>query len=145
MLKNNYGNLYYSLFKRSVLINENKDILDINSKSMNEIPLFLSVISKGNWKVIPQIGLYKKTNITTYKQARWEKEGGWIPNHLNLSHVLSLTNNLNYHLLALKEIKMRINLIGVDTKYLKKLARKSILKHFSYLIIRYKPSCFNKK
>jgi len=68
MLKNNYGNLYYSLFKRSVLINKNENIIDINSKSMNEIPLFLSVISKGNWKVMPQIGLYKKNkyqNIQT--------------------------------------------------------------------------------
>ncbi|MFH1461880.1 MAG: glycosyltransferase family 2 protein [bacterium] len=144
MLKNNYGNLYYSLFKRSVLITENKDIIGINSESMNEIPLFLSVISKGNWKVVPKIGLHKKTGEKTYKQARWEKEGGWFPYPLNLSYFLSLRYILKYHLMALKEIEARINLIGIETIDLKKMARWSILKHFFYFIVRHKPPCFKK-
>lgn len=144
ILKYNYGNLYYSLFKRSVLFKNGKSIVDINSKSLNEIPLFLSVASIGNWKIISEVGFYKKTNIKTYKQAKWEKQGGRLPGHLRLSYFLSLYSVFVYHLLTLKEINIKIISLGIDVDYFKKVALKNILKHFYYFLIGYKPLYFKK-
>jgi len=145
ILKYNYGNLYYSLFRRSVLFKNGKSIININSKSMNEIALFLSVASCGNWKVISKVGFYKHTNIVTYKQAKWEKVGGWRPGSLNLFYFLSLPSLWKYHKVTLKEIKIEISSLGVDVTHLKKMAKKIIWRHFYYFIVRHKPPYYKNK
>ena len=56
LLRFNYGNLVYSLYKTNILKKHN--IIFVQ----NEIPFLLQIASQGNWKVLPKIGFYKKTN-----------------------------------------------------------------------------------
>ena len=143
ILKYNYGNLYYSLFRRSALYIKDRSVFDcINPKSLNEIPLFLFVMYHGNWQVIPQVGFYKKTNIVTYKQAKWEKRGGELPNSSGFLYYRGLPRLLKYHMTVLKDIERAIDFLGVDITDLKKLARKLILKHFWFFVVRHKPPLF---
>lgn len=44
----------------------------------NEIPFMLQVIQYGNWRIIPEVGFYKRTNDIIYNQAKWEICGGWL-------------------------------------------------------------------
>lgn len=137
LLKFNYGDLIYSLYKTSAL--KNHDLVFVE----NEIPFLLKIAFQGNWKVLPKIGFYKKTNPVTYRQARWEKTGGWLPNSsYNFSHIKSLKSTYKYHQEALSHIIKSIDSIELekDKKIkLRKLANWLIWKHFMYLAIRYKP------
>lgn len=144
MLKYNYGNLYYSLFKRVALYKDHTSIFNcIDVKSLNEIFLFLFVIQKGNWLVIPQIGFHKKTDCKTYEQAKWEKCGGVLPNSNGFQFYLTLPSKLKYHISALKDIKSIISVLDVDNKHkLMQLAEKLMSQHYWFLVKRYRPPLF---
>lgn len=142
MLNYNYGNLFYSIFHKSILFDSGKCFFEsVDLKSSNEIPLLLYVIQKGNWIVLPNIGLYKKTNIKTYEQAKWEKLGGNLPNSNGLSYFKTLPSNFEYHLLARHDIFKTLDVLKL--KRLEKFKHKVIsssllLKHFLSLVIRNK-------
>jgi glycosyltransferase involved in cell wall biosynthesis len=146
MLDYNYGNLYYSLFRRDVLFENSVSFFSLlNLISLNEIPLFLFVSVKGQWRVLPQIGLYKRTNDFTYAEAKWEKQGGKLPNSKGIRYFNRLPTSLRYHRSALKDITNTIDLLNIDqtTKQSLKLkARNNILKHFTYFITRRKTRLF---
>lgn len=140
LLRFNYGNLVYSLYKTSAL--KNHDLIFVE----NEIPFLIKIALQGNWKVLPQIGFYKKTNPITYRQARWEKTGGWLPDSFyNFKHIMSLKHIYKYHKEALRYIKKSIDSIKLENNNklkLVKLAKRLIWKHFIYIVIRYKPKPF---
>lgn len=145
ILKYNYGNLIYSLFKRDALYENGCSIWDIgNMEGLNENPLFLIVMKNGNWKVIPQIGFLKKTNNRTYDEAKWEKKGGPLPNSSGPLYYKRLPSIAKYHWTALKDMEKIISVlnIGAYNSHVKMLARKSISKHFYFLLIRHKPPLF---
>ena len=144
MLKYNYGNLYYSLFKKAALYKDQNSIFNcIDVKSLNEIFLFLFVMQHGNWLVLPQVGFYKSTNPKTYEQAKWEKNGGILPYSGGFSYYLTLPNTLVYHVGALNDIKSTIYFLDIDhTRELMALARKLILQHFLFFVKRYRPPLF---
>ena len=113
--------------------------------SLNEIPLFLFVLIKGQFRVLPSIGFYKKTNNRTYAQAKWEKQGGKLPNSKGIRYFKSLPKILHYHMFALKDIADTIDLLSIDQTIkhsLKIKARDNIIKHFTYFITRQKPKFF---
>lgn len=145
ILKYNYGNLFYSLFEKDALYEKNCCPFNIggNIKHFNEIFLFLIVMKHGNWRVIPQVGLFKKTNTRTYEQAKWEKRGGMLPNSSGFSFYRRIPNTMKYHWTVLKEIETTIDFVEVDyNNHLKKLARKSISKHFYSILMRHKSPLF---
>jgi len=146
MLDYNYGNLYYSFFRRDALFEKSVSFFSLlNPISLNEIPLFLFVLVKGQFRVLPSIGFYKKTNNLTYAQAKWEKQGGKLPNSKGIRYFKSLPKILHYHMFALKDIADTIDLLSIDQTIkhsLKIKARDNIIKHFTYFITRQKPKFF---
>ncbi len=89
LIDNCYGDLAYSLF-RTTSIRRPGFVFQ-----MNEIPLFIHVVGAGGWLTMPQIGLIKATNRTTYLQARWETLGGRLQRPFSLH---SFADAVRYHL-----------------------------------------------
>jgi glycosyltransferase involved in cell wall biosynthesis len=130
MLRNNYGNLFYSLYRREVLVRFGPAIF------VNEIPFFIRVAFHGNWLVLPEIGFFKTTNPRTYRQARWESMGGrTFPRIL---HPTDMKAVVTYHVEALSAIKEAINrldLLPRAAQSLFSLAKRLLWKHVLRLAI----------
>jgi len=95
---------------------------------------------------LPQIGFYKRTNNLTYARAKWEKQGGKLPNSKGIRYFARLPKVLHYHRSALKDMTDTIDLLSIDQtikQSLKIKARDNIIKHFTYFITRKKPKLFN--
>ncbi len=146
MLDYNYGNLFYSLFRREALFDESVSFFSLlNQVSLNEIPLFLFALVKGQWRVLPEVGFYKRTSETTYAQARWEMEGGRLPNAKGIGYYKRLPCILKNHRLALKDITDIIDMLNIDKtikQAIKLKAKANIIKHFIYFITRRKAKLF---
>ncbi|WP_308733010.1 glycosyltransferase family 2 protein [Syntrophus aciditrophicus] len=142
MLKNNYGNLYYSLFRRSALFEQNTSFFSaFELVSLNEIPLLLFVSTKGKLMVLPRVGLYKRTTDSTYAQAKWEIQGGKLPNPCGFRYFLGLPANFQYHKLALRDIQSVITLLKIDKptkRAVSNMARRIIWAHFLGIVMSYK-------
>ncbi len=141
MLRYNYGNLVYGLYRCEVL--QKAKLIFVE----NEIPFLLQVVQTGNWRVLPGVGFYKRTVLSTYQQARWEKRGGilhkFIP--LNLSVLRNsfevIKYSFKYHKVALKNIQYSIRTLDLndqDRISLNALARKIIWTHFAHVLLGYK-------
>ena len=136
MLAFNYGNLIYSLYRTKALKSQQLVFY------RNEIPTFLQVACQGNWKVLPEVGFFKQAHRATYKQARWEKQGGilWrIPTIAETKRVLS------YHRAAIENIEITLASLPIaesDRILLKKFAQKAIWRHFFALTFRFKGKQF---
>jgi glycosyltransferase involved in cell wall biosynthesis len=144
MLLHNYGDIIYSLYRRDILINN--ELIFVQ----NEIPFLLQVIQYGNWKVLPDVGFYKRTVLPTYNQARWEMEGGYLtPDKIHFWNRLiqfcpSFSNSYGYHHCALENILKAIDSLEVDSKekrILKFLAVCTIWKHLITISTGYKRQC----
>lgn len=140
LLKYNYGNLFYSLYKTQALHEHNRTFFDlIDNKSMNEIPLFIYVMQKGNWKVIPKICFYKRTNENVYIQAKWEKEGGRLPRTHRITSISKFLKIYFYHFHALNEIFLVINQLNLSWYEKGKLKFYSFFQigfsHFIFILI----------
>lgn len=134
ILAHNYGNLIYSLYRKEILDQQELVFAE------NEIPFLLQIAEKGNWRVLPEIGFLKKTVPSTYRQARWEMEGGFLDRSLK-STWLSLRNTTKYHRIALDNIKTAIDTLNLsirDQLSLKSWAGYLIWKHWFFLLIGFK-------
>ncbi len=144
MMKNNYGNLFYSLFRRNLLFENGQNLFDlIKIQSLNEIFVFLFVIQNGNWKVLPEVGFYKQAIRTIYEGAKWEKKGGRLPNSGSLSFYIGLKSSILYHLNATKAINQIIKILQISKfqrTTLKVLNLYHMIKHLCNLILRIKVS-----
>ncbi len=105
----------------------------------------LQVMQYGNWKVIPEVGFYKKTNITTYTSAKWEMHGGRLPKRFFSfrSFCRSARYSLRYHWIALLNIKYSIstlNINNLDKLFLNIVACWRIIAHFLSLSLGFKRS-----
>ena len=138
ILTHNYGNLIYSLYRKEILDQINLIF------AQNEIPFLLQIAEKGNWRVLPEIGFIKKTSLPTYRQARWEMTGGFVPHSSRIS-LRSIKELTRYHREALDNINSAIAQVNINEKErcsLLSLARNLIWKHWLWLIIGYKPKPF---
>ena len=138
MLLFNYGNLFYSIFKKSSLSKNGRTVFDIfKTHSLNEIPIFIKVAESGNWKVLPEVLLYKEAPYATYLQAKWEMAGG-VGLRKTWRHPFSLIKSAGYHWAAfnaiLESISRLDSLTHVERQRLAKLARQLLLKHYMQLI-----------
>ena len=145
MLQYNYGNLMYSFYKREVLQKDKLIFVE------NEIPFLFQMVQRGNWRILPKVGFYKRTSCSTYQQARWEKQGGALrhftilPFSIIKDYFLNVKYSFKYHKLALKNIQYSIETLNLNYRErtsLKILAQKLIWKHFAQLVIGYKGKPF---
>jgi glycosyltransferase involved in cell wall biosynthesis len=139
VLKYNYGNLLYSIYLREVLFEEDKTAYDvIGNRSLNEIPLFLFVAKRGNWRVIPEVGMYKRTTNDTYIQAKWEICGGKLPN----CTAKNLYPAFKYHCLAVIDIFSiikHLNLHSFERIKFSIYILRFIILHYLALAVGWKP------
>lgn len=95
MLKYNYGNLFYGLYRRDFIQRAARHF------ATNEIAFFVAVSELGNWKVIPEIKVFKKTTASVYEQVVWENRGGKLPNaKYSWKYIISLIKMWKYHQVA---------------------------------------------
>jgi glycosyltransferase involved in cell wall biosynthesis len=137
-LTHNYGNLIYSLYRKEILDRQNLVFVE------NEIPFLLQIAGQGNWRVLPEIGFYKKTLRPTYRQAHWEMSGGFLPRALRIP-IRAISSLTNYHRVALENIIKALNTLDISTKErgsLQQLATKLIWRHWLWLLLGYKPKPF---
>lgn len=142
MLRFNFGNLYYSLYRRSVLVaGENTVLGKLRRPTLNEIPFFLQVAAQGNWYVLPEVLFFKETNQDTYQQAYWEMVGGRLPVVSPWKYLKSLINGARYHRSALWAVLESIDILplsGADRRALKWRAVAELSRHFGCLVTRRK-------
>jgi glycosyltransferase involved in cell wall biosynthesis len=142
MLKHNYGNPFYSVYLRDALFKAGRSFFDyVGMASLNEIPLFLFVAEKGNWAVLPEIGLFKKTDLRTYEQAKWEQTGGQLPYSRGLAYFRTLRHTLRYHVNALRDIASSIDILDLDRGQrarLKRAAAGTLFWHYLHFVTRSK-------
>jgi len=144
LLDHNYGNLFYSLFRRNaLLINGEPLISALGFQSLNEIPILMQVAARGDWIVLPEVGIEKQTRFATYLQARWEKLGGILPKECRVASVRSAFSLYKYHAEALAEIKHSIECLPIaraEKRQLKAQAARNLRRHFFRLVIGQKPT-----
>jgi glycosyltransferase domain-containing protein len=141
MLKYGYGNLYYSIYRRQALVESGQGVLSrLSMTALNELPFFLLVTEKGNWRVIPHIGYFKKTIEPVYIQARWEMTGGFLAWPGLMRFFGQLKADFFYHYHALTDIYRAISLLHIRNKgKIFLFAFWSFGKHFILLTLHYKP------
>lgn len=134
MLRHNYGNLFYSLFRKKAALLDGKPFQSVlNLASMNEIPFLVFVSAQGRFKVLPEVMMHKNALERIYRQARWEKEGGAMPDPDWAGHLRRLPGLYRYHRLVLKEIGRVLDVMNLDAAAratVEKQARKSLMGHF---------------
>jgi glycosyltransferase involved in cell wall biosynthesis len=140
MLRNGYGNLFYSLFRREGLIDGDRTALDFMEPHGNELPMFVEVAARGNWRILPSVGLHKQTNARTYLQARWEIRGGWLK-PWRPSRIARLRHLAKYHRTVGRDIEKSLHRIGFDQpeeQRLRGLTRRTLGRHLVALMLGYK-------
>jgi len=144
MLDENYGNLFYSVYRREVLLRDGVTLFSaLGFTSLNEIPMFLQVATAGEWLVLPEVGMFKRTRMATYQQARWEMMGGRLPKGCRATSIASLRALYGYHVSALKEIRRSIRVLDIpddEKRTLEKRASRNIWRHLMFVAIGYKPA-----
>jgi glycosyltransferase involved in cell wall biosynthesis len=139
MLRHGYGNLFYSVFRREALVHGEMTALDFAEPHGNELPMLVDVAARGNWKVLPSVGLYKQTNEQTYIQARWESCGGWLrpwsPTRFRVRQLVS------YHAMVAGDIQKSLHRVGFDPsveRRLQRLTQRYLGGHVLSLMLGYK-------
>lgn len=109
MLKYNYGNLFYGLYRRESITQA------AHHFATNEIPFFISVSEAGNWKVLPDIKVFKKTSESVYEQVVWENQGGKLPKaKYSWNYIIHLFRMWKYHQIAGLQIMKALQGSGFD-------------------------------
>ena len=92
MLKYNYGNLFYGLYRKESITQAARHF------ATNEIPFFVKVSEAGNWKVLPDIKVSKKTSAGVYRQVVWENQGGKLTTaKYSWKYLIHLSKMWKYH------------------------------------------------
>lgn len=144
MLKYNYGNLFYGLYRKDFITQAARHF------ATNEIPFFVKVSEAGNWKVLPDIKVFKKTSAGVYWQVVWENQGGKLTNtKYSWKYLIHLSGMWRYHQTAGLQIMKALqesNLNKKDITKLKIYAWLTLINHFlCFVSLRKKPKYQNRK
>lgn len=116
IIKNCYGNQFYSIFRRDALFDKRgKTWFDKHKiNTFNEIGFFVDLSEKGFFVTLPTVRFAKRTVEKTYVQAKWE-----MNNLVQLpkSSIIELLNTINYHFDSLQLIIKTINTIKIAFFY----------------------------
>lgn len=147
MTEHHYGNLFYSLYKKEYLFdNEGKTFLEQSkSYTLNELPLYLLVAQKGQWRVLPKIGFRKSAPKRVYERVKWENSDKIIPAP-NTKHTY---NMLDYYLegivlgiYELFKVTEKLSITEKETEQLKIKVTQVLWKKFEYYL-PYSPQRIN--
>lgn len=72
VVRHNYGNLIYGLYRKRILIEHGRTVLD-DWRSPNEIPVFLQVAARGGIEVLPEVLFRKTAPLSTYAAVARER------------------------------------------------------------------------
>jgi glycosyltransferase involved in cell wall biosynthesis len=143
LIKNNYGNLVYGLFRKSALMQGSEVFWAKTARlSSNEVPPLLLAAVQGDIVVRPEIGLYKYVPEAVHAQVVWEVNGGWLPLTGRISGIRSLIQTWRYHWGAMRDIKSAIKLLSIPLQEMRGLiwlSRWNLFKHFIFMLICFKP------
>ena len=145
LLRHVYGNLVYGVFRREALVHQGKPVTEWIGRTLNEIPMLILVASKGDIRVLPDIGLYKTASKNVCEQAKWEQAGGWLPNNWRgwKNHLADCKTLHRYHGMVMQEDFAAIDALGLDEQSARRLrtcAAYFLRKHQLLLAMRWKPA-----
>ncbi|MCB0069468.1 MAG: glycosyltransferase family 2 protein, partial [Caldilineaceae bacterium] len=142
MLKHNFGNLVYGLFRKEALMQDGEVFWEkAGLHSFNEIPPLLYVACTGEILVMSEIGLYKQAPAQVHAQVKWELRGGRLPAASRLLNWGAVKGTWEYHSQALRHIGSALALLPLSDTIkadLRSAARRRLLLHFLYLFLGYK-------
>lgn len=144
LLQHNFDNLIYGLFRKDALIHDGRILWNMTAaRSNNEIPPLLLAAMRGEIIVLPEAGIYKTAATSVHAQAQWESEGGWLPVTSRISTWRSLRTTWRYHVAVIDGIRFaleQLDLLAEERRRLAAIARQRILRHFMWMVLRYKPT-----
>jgi len=129
MAEHYYGDLFYSLFRRSALFEGSAscfsvmNLLDLNP--FIESPLLIFVTMRGQWKVLPDIGIYKQSHSKAYARERWRRQGGKLPNSSLRKRVRRFRKSYAIHMHELRCLTNAIKQMPIDPAQKQRLCRQS--------------------
>lgn len=143
MLRNNFDNLVYGLFRRDALI-QNGEIYwsRTTSISLNEIPPLLAAAFHGEIVVFPEVGIFKTATQDVYAQAAWEERGGRLPPKSRMTSLRSMISTWRYHAAVIRAIEFGLEKLDIPAEakhHLIALSRSRIHRHFLCMLAQYKP------
>lgn len=119
MLNNYHGDMIYSLYRRSALYKGNVPCTRLIPVTPIESPLFVFVSSKGPWKILDGVGLYKNIDDKRYRRIRWFIEGGGLPDsrgrrRWSFSHFKRIPVYVRHNMIEMRGVFKAINAIDVS-------------------------------
>jgi glycosyltransferase involved in cell wall biosynthesis len=127
VLTHNYGNMIYGLYRREPLAST------VSHFAANEIALYLAVVNLGNWKVLPCIGMQKRTTNSVYQQVVWENFGGKLPNaSFSYRYTQTLPRLWRYHEEAGGHITA-----AISTSYVSLAAKLRLIVYAWFVLVRH--------
>lgn len=141
---NVFGNLVYGVFRREALIHQGRPVTEWIGQTLNEIPMQILLAAKGGIRMLPEVGMYKVAPLPVCEQARWEQEGGPLPNWPGaFRHVQNIIALRRYHQTVSDEVFTAIESLGLEREAadsLKKTVTERLRGHLVALCMRRKPS-----
>lgn len=132
MIDHYYGNLCYSLFKRSALFEDEASCFSVMNllalRPFIEPPLFLFVAFKGRWKVLPDVGIHKQAPSKTWARERWYSQGGKLPHSTLRKRIRRLRKNYASHMYEHRCLKSAIDRMPLDPTQKRRLNRHAQMK-----------------
>ncbi len=122
------GNLIYGLFRRDALFHNGLPLTNWIGKSLNELPMFALVASKGHVLYLPEIGLRKRASLPVCRGAMWEQRGGFNKNGPNPN----LPGIVKYHWTVFGEISLAYDatdMTAPERDKLKAMTRRHLAVH----------------
>jgi len=142
-IDNNFDNLIYSMFRRDAILLNGKCIwVDVASGAGNEIPAILYAALRGGFVVLPDIGFHKVASRATYLQARWEEDGGEIPESSRIRGYRQALSTYAYHSAAWREIRRGVDQLPIGWRSrvrIKWRALRNLHVHFLEMLLGRKP------
>lgn len=139
-----FGNLVYGVFRRSAMFWNGVSMLEtIPFKTLNEIPYLLVPAMHGEFIVLSTIGMRKTIPLNTFKQARWEYQGGRHPLVKGWIYHIDILKSWKYHWYVWLECKGTLEQLLTDKLVSIRLSRVSfftLVKHYLTLLVGWKPS-----
>jgi hypothetical protein len=140
VIDRNFGNLFYSLFRRAALFRAGCSAVSLVGPTCNEIPMFLAVAVNGDFHLVPRVGLVKAASLPVIRQAEWEMAGGRLPGYRGL-RPRDAAAHVRYHRQVYRECcaaLARIDLAPAVAAHARRRLRLALARHAVSLAIGYK-------
>lgn len=147
MLNYYHGDMIYSLYRKSALYKGDMPCTSLIPVTPIESPLFVFVSSKGLWRILDQVGLYKNIDDKRYRRIKWFIEGGVLPDskgrrRWSFSHLKRMPVYIKQYKIEMIGVFKAIDQIDISLKsktFMKIYVVKYIIEYITQHVIQYKP------